>query len=183
MRYGDKIKKDPSCSLMKDDRFDLDEFGSFEQSKLERKHILILLIFAVSYISILIAVQTIGWGLIEMSACFIGVLIIITKISGMTGDESMAAFTKGLEIMIARAREMQKARFQDKPNIYYNAQMPSRMVREVCQVNQAGLMLVKKAMEKLHLLARALRPPKPIRAKVDRPDTEGGADGGGFGGE
>ena len=50
---------------------------------------------------------------------------------------------------------MQEARFKDNPNIYYNAQMPSRMVREVCQVNPAGLMLVKKAMEKLQLSARA----------------------------
>ena len=38
--------------------------------------------------------------------------------------------------------------------------MPSRMAREVRKVNQAGLMLVKKAMEKLQLSARALRPPK-----------------------
>ena len=57
----------------------------------------------VSYAAILIAVQTIGWGLIEMSACFIGITIVITKIAGMNGDESMAAFTKGLEIMIIPA--------------------------------------------------------------------------------
>jgi hypothetical protein len=33
--------------------------------------------------------------------------------------------------------------------------MPSNMVREVCKVNQAGQTLVKKAMEKLQLSARA----------------------------
>ena len=33
--------------------------------------------------------------------------------------------------------------------------MPSRMVREVCQVDQAGTILIKKAMEKLQLSARA----------------------------
>lgn len=102
-RYGDKVKKTPSLSLMKNDLFILDEFGSFEQEQLERKHISILLFFVLSYAFILIAVQTIGWGLIEMSACFIGILIIVTMISGMTGDESMAAFTKGLKIMIVPA--------------------------------------------------------------------------------
>jgi uncharacterized ion transporter superfamily protein YfcC len=49
------------------------------------------------------AVQTIGWGLIEMSACFIGVLIMVAKIAGMSGDQSMSAFTKGLQIMIVPA--------------------------------------------------------------------------------
>ncbi|WP_418603936.1 YfcC family protein [Hwangdonia sp.] len=102
-RYGDKIKKKPSLSLMKNDQFNLDEFGSFKEEKFERKHIYILLFFTVSYAAILIAVQTIGWGLIEMSACFIGILIVVSKVAGMSGDESMAAFTKGLQIMIVPA--------------------------------------------------------------------------------
>ena len=103
MRYGDRIKKNPALALMKNDRFDLEEYGSTDDVKLERKHIQILLVFVVSYALILLAVQTIGWGLIEMSACFIGITIAITKISGMTNDESMAAFTKGLEFMIVPA--------------------------------------------------------------------------------
>lgn len=103
MRYGDKVKKNPSLSLMKDDHFKLDEFEVFKHIEIERKHIIILLFFVVSYASIIVAVQTIGWGLVEMSACFIAMIIVVTKISGMTGDESMAAFTKGLEIMIVPA--------------------------------------------------------------------------------
>lgn len=102
-RYGDKIKKKPSLSLMKNDHFNLDEFGSFEEENLERKHIYILLFFILSYAAILISVQTIGWGLIEMSACFIGILIIIAKIAGMSGDEAMSAFTEGLKVMIVPA--------------------------------------------------------------------------------
>ncbi len=103
MRYGNRVKKDPSLSLMKDDKFDLEEFGSFEEVKLQKKHIIILVFFVLSYGSILYAVQNIGWGLIEMSAGFIGITIIVTKIARMTGDESMAAFTKGLGIMIIPA--------------------------------------------------------------------------------
>ena len=103
IRYGDKVKKNPSLSLISNDQFNLDEFGSFEEVKLEKKHIYILVFFVLSYAAVLYAVQTIGWGLIEMSACFIGITIVITKIAGMNGDESMAAFTKGLEIMIIPA--------------------------------------------------------------------------------
>lgn len=102
-RYANKIKAKPSLSLMKNDNFNLNEFGSFEKENLKRKHIYILIFFVMSYAAILISVQTIGWGLIEMSACFIGILIIISKIAGMTGDESMSAFTNGLKIMIVPA--------------------------------------------------------------------------------
>lgn len=102
-RYADKIKKKPSLSLMKNDHFNLDEFGSFEKENFKRMHIYILLFFILSYAAILISVQTIEWGLIEMSACFIGILIVIAKIAGMSGDETMAAFIKGLKVMIVPA--------------------------------------------------------------------------------
>ncbi len=56
---------------------------------------------------------------------------------------------------VTEARRRQAERFRDLRNIYCNAQMPNRMVREVCNINQAGTVLVKKAMEKLQLSARA----------------------------
>jgi len=56
---------------------------------------------------------------------------------------------------VVRARERQLKRFEPYPGMYANAQMPSRMVRELCTVSQAGITLVKKAMEKLQLSARA----------------------------
>ncbi|MEJ2113279.1 MAG: AbgT family transporter, partial [Flavobacteriaceae bacterium] len=102
-RYANKIKSNPSLSLMNNDNFNLDEFGSFEKEDLKRKHIYILTFFVLSYVAILISVQTIGWGLIEMSACFIGILIIVAKMAGMSGDESMIAFTNGLKVMIVPA--------------------------------------------------------------------------------
>lgn len=73
----------------------------------------------------------------------------------LTGNDFPSETSADIAARVARAREMQEARFSDKPHIFYNAQMPSRMVQEVCRVNQAGLMLVKKAMEKLQLSARA----------------------------
>lgn len=56
---------------------------------------------------------------------------------------------------VLRAREVQAARFKDLKDVYCNAQMPSRMVREVCALDSAGLTLLKTSMERLQLSARA----------------------------
>ena len=56
---------------------------------------------------------------------------------------------------VKRARELQTERFKEHKDIYCNAQMPSRMVREVCEINKAGATLLKTAMERLQLSARA----------------------------
>lgn len=53
------------------------------------------------------------------------------------------------------ARAIQEERFKDVPDVYCNAQMPSRMVREICTLTPAGLNLLKTAMQKLQLSARA----------------------------
>ncbi|GAB2701712.1 YifB family Mg chelatase-like AAA ATPase [Mucilaginibacter koreensis] len=56
---------------------------------------------------------------------------------------------------VIKAREIQVERFGNKPDLHANAQMSSKMVREVCQIDAAGQTLLKKAMEKLGLSARA----------------------------
>ncbi len=56
---------------------------------------------------------------------------------------------------VVRAREIQVKRFSAKKEIYCNAQMPSNMVRNVCLLDQDCRNLLKTAMEKLQLSARA----------------------------
>jgi len=56
---------------------------------------------------------------------------------------------------VVEARKIQLARFEKYSDINCNAQMPSRMVREICQLDQQGLILLKNAMKKLQLSARA----------------------------
>ncbi len=56
---------------------------------------------------------------------------------------------------VVKAREIQTERFKDMKDIHANAQMSSRMVREVCQIGSAGQTLLKTAMTKLQLSARA----------------------------
>jgi magnesium chelatase family protein len=56
---------------------------------------------------------------------------------------------------VLRAREIQAERFKELRDVYCNAQMPSRMVREVCKLEAVGVTLLKTAMERLQLSARA----------------------------
>jgi magnesium chelatase family protein len=56
---------------------------------------------------------------------------------------------------VIKAREIQSERFKDLEEIYSNAMMPPQMVKEICTINEAGKTLLKTAMEKLRLSARA----------------------------
>jgi magnesium chelatase family protein len=56
---------------------------------------------------------------------------------------------------VVAARQIQEARYKNHPNIHANAQMNSKILKKVCQIDQAGVTLLKNAMEKLSLSARA----------------------------
>ena len=56
---------------------------------------------------------------------------------------------------VIKARDIQATRYQSYPEIYCNAQMSSKMLKEICVINTAGQNLLKVAMEKLNLSARA----------------------------
>jgi magnesium chelatase family protein len=56
---------------------------------------------------------------------------------------------------VVQARAVQQERFRDFPQIHSNAMMPSQMVKDICQINEAGRTLLKTAMERLGLSARA----------------------------
>lgn len=56
---------------------------------------------------------------------------------------------------VIKAREIQEARYKDCEGVYANAQMSSKMLKEICVINTASQLLLKIAMEKLNLSARA----------------------------
>jgi magnesium chelatase family protein len=53
------------------------------------------------------------------------------------------------------ARGIQEKRFSESSGIYSNAQMGSRLLRKYCRLDNDGQALLKNAMEKLGLSARA----------------------------
>ncbi len=74
---------------------------------------------------------------------------------------------------VIKARQMQENRFAENDNIYCNAQMSPQMVRNICKISDAGQQLLKKAMEKLGLSARAYdRILKVARTIADLAESE-----------
>lgn len=71
----------------------------------------------------------------------------------MTQDRK-AESSQEIRERVIKAREIQQVRFKDQ-GIHSNAMMGSQMVKEVCQINDGGKILLKKAMERLGLSARA----------------------------
>lgn len=56
---------------------------------------------------------------------------------------------------VLKAREVQEQRYTHNPGVYCNAQMSSKMLKEICVISPVGANLLKTAMEKLNLSARA----------------------------
>ncbi len=56
---------------------------------------------------------------------------------------------------VIKARETQSARYKNEKQIYCNAQMRTKDLRDYCQLNEASSTLLKNAMERLGLSARA----------------------------
>jgi magnesium chelatase family protein len=56
---------------------------------------------------------------------------------------------------VTSAREVQSKRFESLNSIHYNAQMSSKQIREFCVLDETSLQLLKSAMERLNLSARA----------------------------
>lgn len=56
---------------------------------------------------------------------------------------------------VTNARQLQEERYRDNPGVYSNAQMNSKLLRKYCRIDSGGQSLLKNAMEKLGLSARA----------------------------
>ena len=81
----------------------------------------------------------------------------VTPVSVDEINDPNSTSEKSEQIMerVIHARMIQEERFKDLENIYYNAQMPSAMVKKVCGLDPDGRDLLKLSMEKLQLSARA----------------------------
>ncbi len=73
----------------------------------------------------------------------------------MTASNRKMESSTDIRQRVVKARERQSERFKDKKDVYCNAMMPSNMVKHICEINDAGRTLLKTAMERLGLSARA----------------------------
>ena len=77
--------------------------------------------------------------------------VAFSELSTLKPQETSSAIRE----RVIKARDLQENRYKSYPEIYCNAQISSKMLKEICVINTAGQNLLKVAMEKLNLSARA----------------------------
>jgi len=70
-------------------------------------------------------------------------------------EDRLSESSNVIRVRVAEARKIQGERFKDQKNIHSNAQMSSKLLRKYCELDSACQSLIKNAMEKLGLSARA----------------------------
>ncbi len=73
------------------------------------------------------------------------------KLSDVRKTESSVEIRK----RVTAAREIQTKRFEDSEKVHYNAQMTVQQIRKYCSLDETSMGLLKTAMERLNLSARA----------------------------
>jgi magnesium chelatase family protein len=77
--------------------------------------------------------------------------VAFTELSSIKTSENSTSIRE----RVIEARDLQAQRYKNNPGIYCNAQMSSKMLKEICVIDTVGQNLLKNAMEKLNLSARA----------------------------
>ncbi len=77
--------------------------------------------------------------------------VAFTELSNSTKGES----SETIRNRVIAAREIQTVRYANEIGVYANAQMSSKQLREICIIDNIGASLLKRAMERLNLSARA----------------------------
>jgi len=70
-------------------------------------------------------------------------------------DKRQTEKSELIRLRVMAARKIQEKRYEGLKGIFCNAQIPSRVLRQVCRLSETGTMLLKTAMDKLGLSARA----------------------------
>src|SRR6218665_183656 len=70
-------------------------------------------------------------------------------------DDRKAESSVDIRARVTQAREIQTTRFETNETVNYNAQMNTKQIREFCKLDDTSLQLLKTAMERLNLSARA----------------------------
>lgn len=70
-------------------------------------------------------------------------------------EKSISEKSEDIRNRVVAARKIQSERFQDIKGIHYNAQMTTKLLREFCDLGEDSLQLLKTAMDRLNLSARA----------------------------
>lgn len=70
-------------------------------------------------------------------------------------EQSTSEKSAAIRTRVEKAREIQETRYKNDDGIHCNAQINSKKLNDICKIDEAGNALLKTAMEKLGLSARA----------------------------
>jgi uncharacterized ion transporter superfamily protein YfcC len=102
LRYGAKIQRNPSASLMANDAFEIDE-SEHADATFNRRHLFIVASSIAIFGGILFAVKLLDWWMADMAGGFLLMGLVAAAISRLSPGETTRAFVKGMEDMVVAA--------------------------------------------------------------------------------
>ncbi|MBD3873021.1 MAG: putative basic amino acid antiporter YfcC [Acidobacteria bacterium] len=102
LRYGSRIRRDPSMSFMAGDDFELPG-DDVDPPALRTAHVVILVACIAIFVFILYAVQEMGWWLTQMAGGFILMGLVATAVARLPVREATRAAVRGMEEMTVAA--------------------------------------------------------------------------------
>lgn len=102
LRYGAKIRRDPSASLVADDHVDLSE-DTLDEHTFRGSHLAIIVSSLIIFAFILYGVQTQGWWMSDMAGGFFLMGLVAAAIARLPVGEATKAFVQGMEEMVVAA--------------------------------------------------------------------------------
>jgi len=92
------------------------------------------------------------------------------ELTAFTRSETSSAIRE----RVIKARKIQEHRFKDSSGIHNNSQIPSRKLNAICAISEEGHLLLKNAMERINLSARAYN--RILKVSRTIADLEGSED-------
>ncbi|MBC53444.1 MAG: short-chain fatty acid transporter [Gammaproteobacteria bacterium] len=102
-RYAQRVKADPSASLVYDLRHEHAEASVEDYPPLTTTRKLVLLVMVLGIMTLVAGVIFYGWYLTELSALFVALGIITAIVARITPDDTAVAFSKGVTDLAATA--------------------------------------------------------------------------------
>jgi uncharacterized ion transporter superfamily protein YfcC len=102
LRYGTRLKRDPAASLLAGDEIPVGEVTS-PAAAYEPHHTAILVWCAAIFAFILLATQSLGWGITDMAGGFFLMAIVATLASRLSLGAAAASFVQGMQEMVVAA--------------------------------------------------------------------------------
>ncbi|MEG1028269.1 MAG: YfcC family protein, partial [Oscillospiraceae bacterium] len=115
IKYGEKVKKDPTKSLIYAQKNEIEKKFLSEENdedlvKFTFRKKLMLLIFGLSFVIMIYGVKELGWGFIDMTALFFAVTFIMVPLANQKESDYVSNFVQGaadllgVALIIALAR-------------------------------------------------------------------------------